>query len=116
MDGRERWKHAGSCCMGGERKFVTAACECTVADWHGDAFSMPNQPPSSSPAQQDHSLSLSPGDGSESRVGQEVRAVPDLHVADSFLGFCFHKLVGNSLHCLTVTPAGIAVITGDLQG
>lgn len=62
-----------------------------------------------SPAQQDHSLSLSPGDGSHTSVGQEVRTVPDLHVGDSFLCFCFHKLVGNSLHCLTVTPAGMAV-------
>lgn len=34
LDGRERWKHAGSRCMGGER-FVTAAFEHTVADWHG---------------------------------------------------------------------------------
>lgn len=80
-----------------------------AADWHGDAFSMPKQPPISCPGQQDHSLSLSPGDGSHSRVGQEVRAVPNLHVGDSFLCFCLHKLVGNSLHCLTVTPAGMAV-------
>lgn len=75
----------------------------------GHAFSMPNQPPTSSPARQDHSLSLSPGDGIHTRVGQEVRAVPDLHVGDPFLCFCFHKLVGNSPHRLTVTPAGMAV-------
>lgn len=75
---------------------------------------MPDQPPASSPARRDHSLGLAPGDGIHTAVGQEVRAVPDLHVDDAFFCFRFHELVGDPPHRLTVTPAGTAVgpITG----
>lgn len=56
-----------------------------------------------------HSLSLSPGDGADGAVGQEVRAVADLHVGDTFLRFCLHQLVRDPPHRLAVPPAGIAM-------
>lgn len=70
--------------------------------------------PTGSPAWRDHSLGLAPGDGIHAAVGQEVRAVPDLHIDDAFFCFRFHKLIGDPPHCLTVTPAGTAMgpITG----
>lgn len=107
LNGRESWKHAGSCCMGG---LLQQPLNTQWLTGTGHAFSMPNQPPTSSPARQDHSLSLSPGDGIHTSVGQEVRAVPDLHVGNPFLCFCFHKLVGNSPHRLTVTRNGRHVV------
>lgn len=55
-----------------------------------------------------HSLGLSPGDGADGAVGQEVRAVADLHVDDAFLRFCLHQLVRDPPHCLAVPPAGTA--------
>lgn len=55
-----------------------------------------------------HSLGLSPGDGADGAVGQEVRAVADLHVDDAFLRFCLHQLVRDPPHRLAVPPAGTA--------
>lgn len=80
----------------------------------GHAFSMSDRPPTGSLARRDHLLGLAPGDGIHAAVGQEVRAVPDLHIDDTFFCFRFYELVGDPPHRLTVTPAGTAVgpITG----
>jgi len=87
---------------------VTPDFEHPLTAGEGPGFSLPNQPPTGSPARRDHSLGLAPGDGIHAAVGQEVRAVPDLHVDDAFFCFRFDELIGDPPHRLAVTPAGMA--------
>lgn len=97
-----RWEREG---------LVTPDCEHTLADQRGPCLlhAQPATHQLPGTGERGHSLSLAPGDGIHAAVGQEVRAVPDLHIDDAFFCFRFHELVGDSPHRLTVTPAGMAV-------